>query len=341
MLEKRILTLLLVLCASSFFTPVMAQVFLPPGGTDTGMGGANAIQGLIILSNGQRLERRVTVRLQTMTKGDRIAMSDEYGKFVFRSLPTGEYMIVIEKEKDIEPYRQPVDIRQMPGAPAQVYYLSIRLQLKASSEGKPAVLNAELANVPKRALAYYNNAGEQARKNDHDGAIEQLKLAVKEYPSFMLAYNELGVQYLKVNQLENADLAFQEALKIDPNAFNALLNRGFTIVLMKRYGEAVPILRKAVAKNDQSAVAHYFLGQSLANLGLFEDAEKELQASLKLGSDEKDINEAHRMLAIIYVSRGAKKEAAGELEAYLKMAPDAPDAEKLKEKIRQLREPNQ
>jgi len=109
--------------------------------------------------------------------------------------------------------------------------------------------------------------------------------------------------------------------------------------MMKRYGEAVPILRKALAKNDQSAVGHYFLGQALANLGLFEDAEKELLTALKLGNEE--MKEAHRMLAIIYASRGANKQAADELEAYLKLAPNTPDAEKLKEKIRQLRESNQ
>jgi tetratricopeptide (TPR) repeat protein len=154
----------------------------------------------------------------------------------------------------------------------------------------------------------------------------------------MLAFNELGVQYLKLNQLENADEAFQSALKITPDAFAALINRGIANFMMKRYGEAVPILRRALAKNDQSAVGHYFLGQALANLGLFEDAEKELLASLKLGKEE--MKEAHRILAIIYASRGAKRQAAEELEAYLKLAPKAPDAEKLKDKIRQLREPN-
>jgi Flp pilus assembly protein TadD len=118
-----------------------------------------------------------------------------------------------------------------------------------------------------------------------------------------------------------------------------LINRGITNFMMERYGEAVPILRKALKKNDQSAVAHYFLGQSLTNLGLFDDAEKELVTSLTLGKDE--MREAHRMLAIIYSARGSKKQAADHLETYLKLAPNVPDAEKLREKVRQLRESNQ
>jgi tetratricopeptide (TPR) repeat protein len=339
MLERKVLRLLsVVLFALCFVLPVTAQM-IPPSAGDTGLGGANIITGTILAPSGQRLERRVNIRLQTMTRGDRVTMTDEYGKFVFQGLVTGDYTVVIDKEKEFEPYSQSVEIKQFRGFPAQTYNLNIRLEWKGRAEAKPGVLNAEFANVPPRALVYYNNAVEQAKKNDHPGAIEQLKLAIKEYPSFMLAFNELGVQYLNLNQLENADEAFQGALKIDPDAFAALINRGIANVLMKRYGEAVPILRKALAKNDQSAVGHYFLGQALANLGLFEDAEKELLASLKLG--EKEMKEAHRILAIIYTSRGAKKQAADELEAYLKLAPDAPDAEKLKDKIRQLRESNE
>jgi Flp pilus assembly protein TadD len=106
--------------------------------------------------------------------------------------------------------------------------------------------------------------------------------------------------------------------------------------MMKRYGEAVPVLRKALKQNDQSAVCHYFLGQALANLGLFDEAEKELLLSLKLGKEQ--MKEAHRILAIIYSSRGAKKQAAQQLEAYLKLAPNAPDADQIKQMIRRLNE---
>jgi tetratricopeptide (TPR) repeat protein len=331
-------SLLAFLAVIAFVVSASAQVFLPPGATDTGLGGGNAITGTILLPNGQRLQRRVSIRLQTMTKGDRVTTTDEYGKFAFRGLINGEYTIIIDKEKEFEPYRQTVDIRQFRGSPPQMYNLNIRLNSKDEAKPKPGVLNAGLANVPERAVAHFNTAAELAKKNDHQAAIEELKLAIKEYPTFTLALNELGVQYLKVNQAQDADETFQAVLKIDPDAFAALLNRGIANVMMARYGEAVPIFRKALKKNDQSAVGHYFLGQALANLGLFDDAEKDLLASLTLGKEE--VKEAHRTLAIIYSTRGDKKQAADQLETYLKVAPNAPDAEKLREKIRQLRESN-
>src|SRR4030095_2471650 len=124
--------------------------------------------------------------------------TDDNGNFVFRGLPSGDFVVVIEKEQDFEPFSQTVSIIQPRGMPPQNYYLTSRLQLKGRAQVKPGVLNAEFANVPKRARAYYDNAGEQAKKGDHRGAVEQLKLAIKEYPSFMLAFNELGVEYLKL-----------------------------------------------------------------------------------------------------------------------------------------------
>jgi len=273
-----------------------------------------------------------------MTRGDRVFTTNENGAFAFRGLPTESYTITIDKEADYKPFTTSVDVRQFRGGPAQVFTLNIRLEFKDREVAKPAVLNAEFANVPKKALDHYNTAIEQSKKGDRTGAIEHLKLAIAEHPSFTQAFNELGVQYLNLNLLTEADEAFQSALKIDPESFPALINRGIANVMMKRYGEAIPILRKALVKDDQSPVAHYFVGQSLANLGLFDEAEKELLTALKLGKEE--MKEAHRILAIIYASRGAKIKAAEELEAYLKLAPDTPDAEKLKEMIRKFREPN-
>jgi tetratricopeptide (TPR) repeat protein len=278
----------------------------------------------------------VHLRLSTATRGDRNFTTNQTGNFAFRGLPAGSYTVTIEKEADYKPVTHTVDIIQFRGAPAQTYTLNIRLQFKDRTVVKPAVLNAEFAEVPRKALAHYDSAIEHSKKGNHLAAVEELKLATAEYPSFTQAFNELGVQYLKLGRLPEAHQAFQSALKIDPDSFPAIINCGIVNFMMKRYAEAVPILRKALQKNAQSAVGHYFLGQALANLGFFEEAEKELLASLEFGREE--MKEAHRILAIIYISRGARKEAAKELEAYLRLAPNAPDAKELKDKIRMLRD---
>jgi Flp pilus assembly protein TadD len=306
--------------------------------SQTGLGGINSIIGTVFAPSGRPLESRVRIRLSTMTRGDRIFTTNQNGGFAFRGLPGGSYTVVIDKEAEYKPYTTTIDVVQLQRSPPQTYTLNIRLEFKDSTKTKPAVVSAEFLNVPKKAVAHYEAAMERIKAGDRDAAIAEFKLAIAEYPSFTAAFNELGVLYLKTNHLEEADQTFQSALKIDAESFPALMNRGIANVMMKRYGEAVPILRKVLKKNEESAVAHYFLGQALANLGLFNDAEKELKTALKLGKEE--MKEAHRILAIMYSARGDKKQAADELEVYLKLAPAAPDAEKLREMIRRLRQPN-
>ncbi|HBB97854.1 MAG TPA: hypothetical protein DC054_20930 [Blastocatellia bacterium] len=335
MSKGKLLRLLpIALSALSFVIPVTAQVFLPPGATDTGLGGGNAISGMILVSNGQRLERHVYIRLQTMTKGDRVAASDDRGNFAFKGLPSGAYTVVIDKEKEFEPYRQTVDIRQFPGGPAQVYPLNIVLQLKGA-EAKTGILNAALANVPPRALAFYEKALEQAKAGKNKDAIEQLNQAIVEYPGFMLAFNELGVQYLQLGEVEKANESLEAALKIAPEAFEPLMNHGIALVRLNRFAEAVPELRAAIKQKDESPVGHYYLGRALAYQQRYDEGEKELNLAVRLGGDE--MKEAHRYLAAIHNVRGDKPRAIAELELYLKLAPNSKDAEHLRQLIKDLR----
>lgn len=324
--------LLLSLGASAF-----AQISaLPPSAAETGLGGGNSISGTILGPSGQPVNRRINIRLTTQTRGNRVTVTDEKGNFAFSGLPAGNYTVTIDKEEEFEPVSQTVDIIQLRGSPPQNYYMNIRLALKARTDAKPGVINSEFANVPQKALDFYNKGIEFAKNGDSQAAIEHLQFAINEYPEFMLAYNEMGVQYLRLNELEKAEELFQAALKIKPDAFAPIMNRAIALVQMRRFEEAESLLRKA-SKMKESAVGHYFLGLALANLGRFEEAEKELLSSVKLGGDE--MKEAHRYLAIIYSSRGDKKRAANELKTYLRLAPTTPDAEQLRSVIKQLESP--
>lgn len=324
------LLILLPLLANSAFTQIV-----PGEGMDSGLGGANTIVGTVLGPSGQRIARRIQVRLITATRGDRSTMTDDAGNFVFRSIPSGNYSVVIDKEKEFEPASQVVDVIQFRGSPPGTYTLNIRLIAKPNTDAAPGVLNAEFAGVPKAALDHYQKGFELAGAQDPKGAIDEFKLAVREYPDFMHAFNQIGVQRLRLNELALADAAFAAALRINPDAFAPMMNRGITLVNMKKFAEAEPVLRAVVKRDEKSPVGHYFLGQSLANQGKFDEAEKELRFAVDTGGPE--MKEAHRILAIIYADKGNKPRAAGELETYLKLAPNAADAEQLRQMVLQLK----
>jgi tetratricopeptide (TPR) repeat protein len=262
-----------------------------------------------------------------MDKGDRVTTTDDKGNFVFTGVSRGDYVVMIDKETDFEPYSQNVSVSAFSAEP----YLVIRLRLKAKSE--PAVMNAELANVPARALAFYQKALEQAQAGNNKAAIEQLKQAISEYPDFMLAFNELGVQYLRLGKLDQADEALAQALKLAPDSATPLLTHGILLAVMGKFNLAVTELQTALKQKEQSANGHLYLGQALANLGRFAESEVQLTRAIELGGDE--VKDAHRFLGAIYLQRGEREKGVAEFEIYLKLAPKAPDAEKVRQTIRQ------
>src|SRR5437868_8354193 len=71
----------------------MGGIDSDPG--DPGTGGKNSIQGSIYYENGQRLDRRVKVRLRGLNT-DSFTMSDDTGAFSFRRLRDGNYTVMVD-----------------------------------------------------------------------------------------------------------------------------------------------------------------------------------------------------------------------------------------------------
>jgi tetratricopeptide (TPR) repeat protein len=217
----------------------------------------------------------------------------------------------------------------------EIIPVQIRLKRKASDAIRPEVVHADLANIPKPAVDLYYSALKLAQDGKNKEAIAKLDEAIKTHPDFMLAYNELGVQYQKIGELEKADEALLAALKLSPTNFAPLVNHGIVMVRLKKYAEAETDLRAALKENDKSAIAHFYLGRALAYLGQFDDAEKELNAALTLGGEQ--MKEAYRYLGAIYHARGDDAKAIAQLETYLRIAPKSEDASVVRDFIKQLK----
>jgi len=73
----------------------------------------------------------------------------------------------------------------------------------------------------------------------------------------------------------------------------------------------------------------------LIKLKAYEDAQKELELAISNGGENLAL--AHKYLGGVYISTHKNKEAADELEKYLKLEPKTPDADRIKKSINDLR----
>ncbi|HEV2763234.1 MAG TPA: tetratricopeptide repeat protein [Pyrinomonadaceae bacterium] len=311
------------------------------GASDTGMGGRHTIEGRIFLPSGRRVERRMRVRLSS-SKGESHMMSDDNGAFTFRRLDAGSYRVTVEADREFEAATESVDIFDMAGGvrrsvTGQIVNVQLHLQPRtdARPEARPGVVHAALAAVPKEARELYEKALRASAEGDSRKAVEHLRAALDAHPDFALAYNELGVQHMRLEQLDKASDAFRHALRLAPDVAVLRLNYGILLIRRRDFEGAEAELRRAIEKDDASTPAHLYRGRALIALKRLDEAERELQTALRLGGDGAPM--AHRFLGALYIERGDAARAADSLETYLRLAPDAREATQIRELLKQLR----
>jgi Flp pilus assembly protein TadD len=338
----RHLSILLTLLA---FSGLIAHAQSGAGIDQTGTGGRHAIKGRLIFPSGQRADYQMKIRLESPGVGDLTVLSDVNGNFSFQSLRPGNYTVIVEGNEYFETTRESVFIEtSVIGSPtaagafpiARPYSVQVYLRPKGDSTvAKPGVLNAALATVPKAALEQYQKGMESVARNESDKAIDHLKRAVTLHPAFGLALNELGVQYLKKGELDKAAEVLAKAIQVAPEAPEPSLNYGIALLQQKKFADAQAQLRDAVKKNDNAFTGHLYLGITLIHFKNYAEAETEFRRAITLGGAK--ASQAHYYLGGVYWQLGNFRQAADELDAYLKLEPKAPNAEKVKNTVKELR----
>jgi tetratricopeptide (TPR) repeat protein len=330
-----------VLLIASVATEILAQ---GSGTASTGTGGNHTIQGKIFFPSGRRAEGTIVVKLTSLNSPEITAIADSSGSFAFGGLAPGNYTIVVNAGDQYEIAREAVTIDSdlnlsrvgvalNPGS--RRYTVMVTLQAKPDKNNvKTGVINASLADIPEEARAQYQKALDLIKTGDLQKAVEDLKAAVALYPRFAVALNELGVQYLRLGEAEKAVDPLRSASKLSPDAFNPKLNLGIALLETRQYADAEAQLREAL-KIGSTPTAHMYLGLTLVRLKKFDEAQQELETAISTGGD--NLAQAHRYLGGLYWRKGDNRRAVAEFETYLRLTPNAPDAERVRGTIKDLR----
>jgi Flp pilus assembly protein TadD len=315
------------------------------GKSSTGTGGSHLIHGYVFFPSGRRAEGTIIVRLESLQHGALQVVPDSSGAFSFGSLAPGSYTVVVNAGDDYEISREGVYIdtdvnlsrnRIRLPTTARRYTVMVHLRPKEKAGvGKPGVVNAALASVPEKARKLYERGVEEARTEDAAKAANTLKEAVSLHPNFPLALNELGVQYLKLRQANKAIDVLKEACKLDPEAFPSRLNLGIALLESKQFAQAEEQFREALKRNNNSATGHMYLGIALLRQTKFDEAEKELLLAAQPNSAQ--LSMANYYLGGIYWRKQDYPRAIEQLEKYLLLTPNAPDAERVRATIKDFR----
>jgi tetratricopeptide (TPR) repeat protein len=101
-----------------------------------------------------------------------------------------------------------------------------------------------------------------------------------------LFFNELGIAYRNKNKLEEAILAYQKALALDPDNPVVMKNMGDAFFLKKEYAQAVEICQKALKSSPRFHQARSTLGLAYYRLEKYQEALEEFEIVLKMNPQD-------------------------------------------------------
>ncbi|HKX84898.1 MAG TPA: tetratricopeptide repeat protein [Pyrinomonadaceae bacterium] len=310
-------------------------------GLPSASGGTNIIQGRVYFPVEPKGGRRVKVRLSSTDLVDQSTVTDEDGSFVFNRLPAGHYTVVVDAGSEFDTASETVNIDREASVGGRNRQVIIQLKEKGAA--------AALAAVPKAARESYTKGMEAAAKGENKKAAELLAEAVKVHPQFQQALTELGLQYLKLNEMESAADTYRALIKLKKDNASAHLNLGIALYNVslgllnekkndeatQKLTEAEQSLRQAIALKMPGPNPHYYLGLTLIRFKKYNDAQAEMELTIANGGE--NIPLAHKYLGGLYMSAKRHKEAADHLEKYLQLDPKAKDAEQINNTIKDLR----
>ena len=311
---------------------LVAQAQAPGSNRGVASGeGNNMIQGRIHYPSGQAASgRTIKVQLESVSNFSSMStVADQDGTFRFTNLPAGDYTVIVDAGNEFEKARESVSIYREASPGGRSVQVAIQLYPKVDSS------NPMFAGVPEKALSLYQKGSAAARKGDAKGAVESLSAAVALHPNFPLALNELGSQYLILKQYDKAGETFEAFAKLKPNDVSTHVNLGIVAFNEKKFDVAETHLRKAIEMKSPGPSAHYYLGLTLVSTKRYDEALQEFEATVSNGGE--NIALAHKYLGGLYMSTHKNQQAADELEKYLKLDPKAPDADRIKGTIKDLR----
>ncbi len=125
------------------------------------------------------------------------------------------------------------------------------------------------------------------------------------------------------------------AMAVQRQSAPALILRGQYALDAGDSAAAESLFRQAIARDPDSAEAHFYLGVALSTQGQVAEAARAYEAALRL---EPGLAEAHWNLALAYTALGRPADAIAEFEAFIALRPDSPEADRARRFVAELQE---
>ncbi|MCA1622261.1 MAG: tetratricopeptide repeat protein [Acidobacteria bacterium] len=302
----------------------------------------NTITGFVFDSQRRSIAQVIVEVTNEVNQVLQRTRTDGSGRFFFSGLSAGKFSVrVLPYGTNFEEQTQEVEIVNFvrPGSSTSEnaqkdFYLRLR---KNAGEGNSITGTLFAQEVPPEAKKNYEKAISSFEQNRVEDGIQELQNALKILPTYYLALERLGVEYIKQQKYENARDVLTRTVAVNPRSFMGWYGLGYANYGLRQPQDAIVAAEKAVSVNSNSTDATVLLGISFRQAKRYNEAEKSLIKAKKISAGKSP--DVHWNLALLYAHNLKRyKDAASELELYLKAKPDTANADNIRKLIKKFRE---
>jgi tetratricopeptide (TPR) repeat protein len=260
--------------------------------------------------------------------------TDTSGLFVFQRLSDGVFQV------KVQPYgtsyisqTKRVQLDRTRAFEQVDFVLETKQTASVTARGRAVFVQ----EVPEPARKQYERATVLLQKIElQKEGLEALKKAVDLFPLYFDALELLGTEYVKQQEYEPAIPVLTKAIEVNSRSYQSLYALSVAWYNLKQMPAAIESIRRAITLNQKSINANLWLGTLLRQTEKLDEAETYLKQANQLAQSKSP--DAHWQLALLFNQLKRYKEAADELELFLKIQPDSKDTELIKKLIKRLRE---
>jgi type IV pilus assembly protein PilF len=170
----------------------------------------------------------------------------------------------------------------------------------------------------RRAEVHTSLAAEYYQRGSIGVALQETRLAIKDDPNYVPAWNMQGLILMELREDDNARTAFERAMRLEPNNSEVLNNYGWFLCTRGDHNRGLELMTRAAADPLYPTPEKSYLSSGLCmrRANRSADAETYLRRAVAIRPDM--IGALYNLAEITY-ERGANKDAEAFLNRYMRV----------------------
>jgi tetratricopeptide (TPR) repeat protein len=211
-----------------------------------------------------------------------------------------------------------------------------RIALHRMEHVEGTSISVTTALAPATAKKAFEKARDLEKKAKFDEAEQSLQKAIRIYPRFAIAWNELGKLQLQKNDTTAATNSFQQAVAADAryvDPYDGLASLAFQA---NQWAQVVEVTNKLLSLNPVNfPQAYFYNGAANYYLENIAAAEKITRQGIRV-DDGHQVPKLQYLLGVILIRKQEYQQASQQMQEFLKFAKQPADIDRAKKQLAEI-----